>query len=106
MGEDRSGRLDSNEQLVQPPLLETVGESRCHYEGPGVRKAVLLARYVSVMRRWIWDETCNLIADGVPACTDLSKGVFGSHHPDELRRCPAGHNLKVIKIGQASSGHD
>lgn len=101
--EDRAGTSHSSEQLVKPPVFEGVAASSDYYEGHGIRKAVLLARYASVMRQWIWDETYNLI-DGVPICADLSRGVFSA--PKKNSKCPEGHILVETRIGHATSGHD
>jgi hypothetical protein len=103
--EDRTGAPDSNEQLVLPPAVDGVAASNSYYEGPGVRKALLLARYASIIRQWIWDETCNLLADGIPVCTNLSRGIFSVPFPDHLRKCPKEHTLKHTQIGDATSGY-
>jgi Ca-activated chloride channel family protein len=47
--EDRCGIPDSSELCVHPPPIS----STTFFENSGVRKAVLLARYASVLRQWL-----------------------------------------------------
>merc|ERR1719240_1919802 len=52
--EDRCGNPDFSELTVQPCF--PVGSCESYFENKGVRKAVLLARYASVLRQWLIDE--------------------------------------------------
>jgi Ca-activated chloride channel family protein len=57
--EDRCGIPDSSELCVRPvrrPLNSTSKDDNMFFENQGVRKAVLLARYASVLRHWL---TCE-----------------------------------------------
>jgi len=57
--EDRCGIPDFSELSVQPCLHATgtsMGSSDSFFENKGVRKAVLLARYASVLHQWLLDE--------------------------------------------------
>merc|ERR1711904_416446 len=55
--EDRCGIPDFSELSVQPCLpARSIGSSDSFFENKGVRKAVLLARYASVLRQWLIDE--------------------------------------------------
>merc|ERR1711988_1561226 len=55
--EDRRGIPEFNEISVQPCLPDaSTGNSSPFFENRGVRKAVLLARYASVLKRWMVDE--------------------------------------------------
>jgi Ca-activated chloride channel family protein len=55
--EDRRGIPDFSEISVQPCLPDaSTGNSSPFFENKGVRKAVLLARYASVLKRWMVDE--------------------------------------------------
>ncbi|MGB7571357.1 MAG: VWA domain-containing protein [Methanothrix sp.] len=49
--EDRDGRLDSDEAVVE--LEESTSD---FYQNNGVRKAVLLARYADLLKNWMIDE--------------------------------------------------
>eukprot|EP00746_Dinoflagellata_sp_MGD_P003761 gnl/MRDRNA2_/MRDRNA2_107288_c0_seq1.p1 gnl/MRDRNA2_/MRDRNA2_107288_c0~~gnl/MRDRNA2_/MRDRNA2_107288_c0_seq1.p1 ORF type:complete len:618 (-),score=124.34 gnl/MRDRNA2_/MRDRNA2_107288_c0_seq1:130-1983(-) len=71
--EDRCGIPDFSELSVQPCLpASSVGSSDSYFENKGVRKAVLLARYASVLHQWLLDERqSELESTGV--CT------FGTH---------------------------
>jgi Ca-activated chloride channel family protein len=55
--ENRSGIPDCSEISVQPCLPDASADSSsCYFENNGVRKAVLLARYASVLKQWMVDE--------------------------------------------------
>merc|ERR1719321_1000169 len=55
--EDRCGIPDFSELNVQPCLpARFIGSSDSYFENKGVRKAVLLARYASVLHQWLVDE--------------------------------------------------
>merc|ERR1711964_219182 len=55
--EDRCGIPDFSELSVQPCLpCASTGSSDSFFENKGVRKAVLLARYASVLHQWLIDE--------------------------------------------------
>jgi len=55
--EDRYGIPDFSELSVQPCLPgRSIGSSDSFFENKGVRKAVLLARYASVLHQWLIDE--------------------------------------------------
>jgi len=55
--EDRCGIPDFSELSVQPCLPgRSIGSSDSFFENKGVRKAVLLARYASVLKQWLIDE--------------------------------------------------
>merc|ERR1719473_253315 len=55
--EDRCGIPDFSELSVQPGLPgRSIGSSDSFFENKGVRKAVLLARYASVLHQWLIDE--------------------------------------------------
>jgi Ca-activated chloride channel family protein len=55
--EDRCGIPDFSELSVQPCLpARSNGSSDSFFENKGVRKAVLLARYASVLQQWLLDE--------------------------------------------------
>jgi Ca-activated chloride channel family protein len=55
--EDRCGIPDCSELSVQPCLPGiSIGTSDSFFENKGVRKAVLLARYASVLHQWLIDE--------------------------------------------------
>jgi len=55
--EDRCGIPDFSELSVQPYFpAGSIGDSNSYFENKGVRKAVLLARYASVLRQWLMDE--------------------------------------------------
>jgi Ca-activated chloride channel family protein len=55
--EDRCGNPDFSELRVQPCLpVRSIGSSESFFENKGVRKAVLLARYASVLHQWLIDE--------------------------------------------------
>merc|ERR1719473_411125 len=55
--EDRCGLPDFSELSVQPCLPgRSNGSSGSYFENKGVRKAVLLARYASVLHQWLIDE--------------------------------------------------
>merc|ERR1711977_611754 len=55
--EDRCGIPDFSELSVQPCVpARSVGKSDSFFENNGVRKAVLLARYASVLHQWLIDE--------------------------------------------------
>jgi len=58
--EDRCGIPDFTELSVQPGITEasSVG-THAFFENTGVRKAVLLARYASVLQQWLKDERCS-----------------------------------------------
>merc|ERR1711879_888559 len=50
--EDRCGNPDFSELRVQP-CFPDIGSSEPFFENKGVRKAVLLARYASVLHQWL-----------------------------------------------------
>jgi len=55
--EDRCGIPDFSELSVQPCLTNaSAGDSNAFFENTGIRKAVLLARYTSVLRQWLIDQ--------------------------------------------------
>lgn len=49
--EDRSGRIDGDEIVVTFPHV-----APDYFDNSGIRKGILLSRYVNVMRNWIEDE--------------------------------------------------
>jgi len=49
--EDRSGQTGGDEMQINLPSVNPD-----HYDNTGIRKGILLARYVNVMRNWIDDE--------------------------------------------------
>jgi Ca-activated chloride channel family protein len=59
--EDRCGIPDSSELCVRPPLDNSGEVDNIFFENTGVRKAVLLARYASVLRQWLKfeNEPCS-----------------------------------------------
>merc|ERR1711907_418900 len=55
--EDRCGIPDFSELSVQPCFPDSsISGSNSYFENKGVRKAVLLARYASVLHQWLIDE--------------------------------------------------
>merc|ERR1719207_384500 len=79
--EDRCGIPDFSELSVQPCLPgRSTGSSESFFENKGVRKAVLLARYASVLHQWLIDERQS---------EPESKGVcaFGTQAFDPPLRC-------------------
>lgn len=79
--ENRCGIPDFSELSVQPGLpASSIGSSDSYFENKGVRKAVLLARYASVLHQWLIDERQS---------EPESKGVcaFGTQAFDPPLRC-------------------
>jgi Ca-activated chloride channel family protein len=79
--EDRCGIPDFSELTVEPCLpASSIGSSENYFENTGVRKAVLLARYASVIHQWLIDER-QLQPDSKGVC------AFGTQAFDQsLRR--------------------
>merc|ERR1719240_2503531 len=76
--EDRCGNPDFSELTVQPCFPVGSGSSEPYFENKGVRKAVLLARYASVLHQWLIDERQSKLQSKV-SDTPLgrwSQGIF------------------------------
>lgn len=108
--EDRCGIPDFSELIVQPCLTDaSAGSSCCYFETTGVRKAVLLARYASVLKQWLMDErqskpqsenVCTLGTEAsCPLC--MHQGIFANLFtkdgkvPGECEQASAALRLKV-----------
>jgi len=72
--EDRCGIPDSSELCVLPPLNSQMKDDRVFFENAGVRKAVILARYASVIRQWLkFERESNSASD---LCNFATRGIF------------------------------
>lgn len=80
--EDRRGIPDFSEISVQPCHRDaSTGNFNPFFENNGVRKAVLLARYASVLKQWITDERQAQLA-AKDACSDAPR----ARHPPLTRQ--------------------
>jgi Ca-activated chloride channel family protein len=90
--EDRCGVPDFSELAVQPSFADTsprMSDSHSFFENKGIRKAVLLARYASILRQWLIDErqtqgpdkeACCFASDAVQC-----QGIFRNLQPSTSR---------------------
>lgn len=70
--EDRGGQMDGNDVAVTLPQLKSD-----HYDNSGIRKGVLLSRYVNVMRNWIDDERkSHQESKPIKPSITFEKGIF------------------------------
>jgi Ca-activated chloride channel family protein len=78
--EDRCGIPDFSELSVKPCLPDaSAGISGPFFENDGVRKAVLLARYASVLKQWLRDER-QLKFEADHACGVAPQAAFRPPH--------------------------
>ncbi len=70
--ENREGKIDGDQQYIEFPSHE-----KDHFDNKGIRKGILLARYVNLMRNWINDERVSCRdSSPVSRSIDMESGIL------------------------------